>query len=148
MLSQHSYLYMFLTLLGTYMPVLLKFVFLFFVFVFIIFFYFPASAKYPNYFDFITEKPNATTNCSQTSLNEGTDITCLCYSTSGSPPPTASWFKDGKMIGDVGYMKKELLLKSVTKEDSGTYVCKVRSYSLTDDKSVQVIVKCTYSIFL
>ena len=100
------------------------------------------------FIDFVSEQPIATTNCSRvTSLIEGESITCLCNSTNGNPPPTASWSIGNRVVGE-GYLKTNLSLTSVGKEDNGTYICKVRSHNLTDEKSVHMNVACKYSIAL
>ena len=67
---------------------------------------------------------------------------CLCSSTGGNPPPTASWYKDGKVVSGPGYKKTNLPLKHITVNDTGNYSCFVESYNLNDTKSVQIQVLC------
>ena len=77
-------------------------------------------------------------------VEEGKDVACICYGTNGNPPPTALWSKGCEEISDVGYSKETFYLKNVSKEDAGTYRCTVRSYNLTDEKAIKVIVNCEY----
>ena len=91
------------------------------------------------------EQPTAVVNCSQpTAVTEGDDVSCLCHSKGGNPPPTASWSRNGKVIGGYGYLNKTLFLKNVSKEDSGNYTCTVRSHNLGGSKSIEIIMKCKY----
>ena len=83
-------------------------------------------------------------NCSKTIVAEGDNVSCLCRSENGNPPPTASWSKNGNVIGGYGYLKKILSLKNVSKEDSGIYACAVRSHNLEDRKAIVIITKCEH----
>ena len=91
------------------------------------------------------EQPTAVVNCSQPIIvTEGDNVSCLCGSQGGNPPPTASWSRNGKEIGGYGYLKKTLSLKNVFKDDSGNYTCTVRSHNLGDSKSIGIIIKCKF----
>ncbi|XP_028407333.1 deleted in malignant brain tumors 1 protein-like [Dendronephthya gigantea] len=88
----------------------------------------------------LNEKPNVKVNCSSLiTVHLGDDITCLCEGKHGKPPADVTWYKDGVQIGD---MKKEetlLLLSNVNEADGGTYKCVGKSYTLADEKSVDLI---------
>ena len=81
-------------------------------------------------------------------MKEHEEIARLCNGTSGNPPPTASWSKDRNVIDGVGYLKKTLLLRRVSHEDAGIYKCTVKSHNLTDEKTIEVKVKCKYNVDL
>ena len=88
-----------------------------------------------------SEKPTAVINCSSSSpvpVKEGDHFECLCNSTGGNPPPTASWYKDGNLVSGPGEKKTILSLKNITGNDAGNYSCFVESYDLNDTKSVEI----------
>ena len=81
-----------------------------------------------------------TINCSTSvTLDEGQDLTCLCKGENGNPPAEVMWYnKNGDPIGQKEKENKALVLRNVTKTDSGTYTCKAQSYTLVDEKSIEV----------
>ena len=87
-----------------------------------------------------------TVNCSSfLTLNEDDDVTCLCKGENGNPPAEVIWYdKNGDPIGQKEKESKALVLRNVTETDSGTYACKAQSYTLVDEKSIEVIVYCMY----
>ena len=89
-------------------------------------------------------QPTAVINCSTDTiiLEEGDDFNCLCNSTGGNPPPTASWYKNDTVVSGPGYLKKMLPLKNINREDAGNYSCIVKSYDLHDMKSINIEVQC------
>ena len=96
---------------------------------------------------FILAKPNVTTNCSRTvELDEGDDMKCLCTGEGGNPPTSLTWNKDGVRIGYIKYEKNLLIIRNIGKNDSGRYNCIGESHSQKEEKSIQVIVSCTYPI--
>ena len=90
-------------------------------------------------------QPTAVINCNSSSpvtVKEGDHFECLCNSTSGNPPPIASWYKDGNLVSGPGYLKTTLSLKNITGNDTRNYSCFVESHNLNDTKSVQIQVQC------
>ena len=86
-----------------------------------------------------------TINCSdRATVNEGDDFTCVCQSQGGNPPANLTWYKDGAQIGKTSFGENILTLTNVTKQDSGRYTCKAQSYTLVDEKSFELIVRCKY----
>ena len=88
-------------------------------------------------------QPIAIINCpTKNTVKEGDDFNCLCNSAGGNPPPTASWYKDGKVVSGPGYLKTILSLKNINGSDTGNYNCIVESHDLNDTKSVEIQVQC------
>ena len=91
-----------------------------------------------------SEQPTAVINCNSSSpvpVKEGDQFECLCNSTSGNPPPTASWYKYGNLVSGPGYKKTTLSLKNITGNDTGNYSCFVESHNLNVTKSVDIEVQ-------
>ena len=85
------------------------------------------------------------TICSRTiTINEGDYVTCLCKGEGGNPPANVSWFKDDVRIGETGTEEQVLTLSNVNKTASGWYKCVAKSYNLSDETSLEVIVNCKY----
>ena len=96
---------------------------------------------------FFLEQPIAAINCyANFTLKESQNFKCLCNSTGGNPPPTASWYKDGNLVSGPGYLKTTLSLKNITGNDTGNYSCFVESHNLNDTKSVEIEVLCKYNM--
>ena len=79
-------------------------------------------------------------------VNEGDNVTCVCREQGGNPPADVSWYKDGAKIGGTGKEEKTLTLTKVNKTASGTYECVAKSHTLTDEKSIEIIVYCKYRV--
>ena len=92
----------------------------------------------------MSEQPTAVINCSSSPVpvKEGDHFECLCNSTGGNPPPTASWYKDGNVVSGPEYKKTILSLKNITGNDRGIYSCFVESHDLNDTKSVEIQEQC------
>ena len=88
-------------------------------------------------------KPNVTINCTNPlTISEGSDFTCLCKAKDGKPPADVTWEKDGVLEpGGSGKEQKLLSRVNVSEVDSGTYTCAGKSYTLTNNKSIEVKVK-------
>ena len=100
---------------------------------------------YRTFTPIFSAQPTAVINCnsySPVTVKEGDHFECLCNSKGGNPPPTASWYKDGKVISGPGYKKTTLSLKNTTGNDAGNYSCFVESYDLNYTKSVEIEVLC------
>ena len=94
---------------------------------------------------FFIVQPIAVINCStNVTVKEGDGVQCLCNSKGGNPPPTASWYKDSKVVSGPGYLKTNLSLKNVSRNHTGSYSCVVESHDLNDTKSVEIQVQCKY----
>ena len=88
-------------------------------------------------------QPTAVINCpTNNTVKEGDDFNCLCNSTGGNPPPTASWYKDDNLVSGLEYLKTILSLKNINGSDTGNYSCIVESHDLNDTKSVEIQVQC------
>ncbi|CAB4019255.1 transmembrane and immunoglobulin domain-containing 1, partial [Paramuricea clavata] len=99
---------------------------------------------------FVAVKPTETINCrgfvtvdegcKDFTVDEGKDFTCVCRGENGNPPASVTWYKDGVQIGTTE--KEQTLTRSnVTGTDSGTYKCVAQSHTLTEEKSVVIVVK-------
>ena len=92
-------------------------------------------------------QPTAVINCPiKNTVKEGDNFNCLCNSTGGNPPPTASWYKRGTVVSVPGYLKKMLSLINIKKEDAGNYSCIVKSYDLNYTISIKIQVQCKYNV--
>ena len=92
--------------------------------------------------------PTVTINCSSPLIvNEGSDLTCLCEAKGGKPPADVTWEKDGvPEPGGSGKEQKILTRINVSVEDSGTYTCVTKSYTLTNNiNSIEVNVYGKYN---
>ena len=88
-----------------------------------------------------------TINCSNPIyVKEEKNLTCQCKGEGGNPPANVTWYKDDVQIGDAGDEEKLLTLRNAKKTDSGTYKCVAQSYTLKEEKSIQVTVNpsCEY----
>ena len=89
------------------------------------------------------EKPTVTVSCSSLITTiESDNVTCVCRGKGGNPPANVTWYKDGVQIAASEKNERILNLHDVDKADSGTYKCIARSYTLTDEKSIEVMVYC------
>jgi hypothetical protein len=91
-----------------------------------------------------------TINCpSHITLNEGDGFTCVCTSEGRNPPANLTWYKYGKQIGNASYGENRLTLINVNKNNNGIITCKAQSYTLKDEKSIEVKVRlnCKYMIY-
>ena len=79
--------------------------------------------------------------------NESMNIACMCKAERDNTPepPSVAWYdEDDKQIGYVGKGIKELNLNNVNRTHTGTYTCKVDSYGLKQNKSINLTVNCKY----
>ena len=89
---------------------------------------------------YISEKPNLTINCSSSiTVNAGDDVTCLCEGKSAYPPADVTWYKNGVKIGDPKKKENVLALRSVDRNDNGTYACVVQNHKFKEKSSIQVL---------
>ncbi|CAB4041646.1 ---NA---, partial [Paramuricea clavata] len=86
----------------------------------------------------IAKKPTVTLSCSSPiTVNERDNVTCLCRGKGGNPPANVTWHdKDGVQMGGTGKEEQTLTL-------SETYKCVAKSHTLTDEKSIEIIVYLT-----
>ncbi|XP_028399387.1 hemicentin-2-like isoform X1 [Dendronephthya gigantea] len=90
---------------------------------------------------FVASKPAVTLSCSSPIATiEGDNITCICQAKDGNPPANVTWYKDGVQITKSEKNRQILNLNNVDKKDSGIYKCIARSYTLADEKSIEVMV--------
>ena len=99
-----------------------------------------------NAYRHISVPPNVSMCSSPITVNESTDVACMCKAERGNTPklPSVTWYKDGKQIGNVGKGMRDLKLTNVNRNDAGLYTCKANSYGLMQEKSIQVNVNCKY----
>ena len=84
-----------------------------------------------------------TVNCSTPIiLNEGDDVKCQCRGGGGNPPADVTWYKGSNKIGGTGREEQTLTFGNIDKTASGTYKCVANSHTLTDEKSIEIIVYC------
>ena len=91
----------------------------------------------------VAEKPTVTFGCpSLNKVNEGGNFTCVCIGIGGNPPANVTWFKDDVQIGGPGKEKQTLTFRNIGRTASGKYKCEAQSHTLTDEKSIEIIVYC------
>jgi hypothetical protein len=78
-------------------------------------------------------------------LNEGEKLTLGCKAT-GKPKPEVSWYK-GHMELIQGLGSAEYYNQGVSRFDNGNYKCVARNNASEVEYTVQVIVRCKYSIW-
>ena len=85
------------------------------------------------------------------SMKLGHNFTCSCKGENGYPPADVNWHDNkGNPIGAPGKEHKILVFRNFTEEYGGTYTCKVRSYTLMEEKSIAIIVpvfNCKHDLF-
>ena len=79
-------------------------------------------------------------------VNVGDDVTCLCEGKGGKPPANVTWYKDGVQIGDTEKEDIALTLRNVDKKDGGTYNCVANSYTLANERSINLIFYGKYDL--
>ena len=90
--------------------------------------------------------PNTEITCKQIiSINENENFSCLCRAIRSHFSPTATWVKNGIILG-IPSSTAELYLHDINKKSSGTYICRAQLYTLIGEKSVQIMVQCKYFI--
>ena len=75
-------------------------------------------------------------------MNEGDDVTCACRGEGGNPSVNVTWYKDGVKLSKTGKEEQTLTISNIDKTASGKYKCVGQSHTLTDEKSVEIIVYC------
>ena len=94
-------------------------------------------------FHYIAEKPAVTFGCpSLNKVNEGGNFTCVCKGIGGNPPANVTWFKDDVQIDAPGKEKQTLTFSNISRTASGKYRCVAQSHTLTDERSIEIIVYC------
>ena len=78
-------------------------------------------------------QPVANITCSGTTNR---DFQCVCKGIVGNPPPSACWYSNSGQIGHFGYLENNLYIDNITRGESGTYMCKVKSHNLTDTQNI------------
>ena len=82
-------------------------------------------------------------NCSSSIiLIENDGVTCVCAGEDGNPPANVTWYKDDVQFGETENEENILTLSNVNGTASGTYKCVARSHSLTDERSIKIVVYC------
>jgi hypothetical protein len=90
---------------------------------------------------YILVKPTVIVDCpSVVTASEGDDVKCVCKGEGGNPPANVTWFKDGVQIGETGTEERTLTLSNIDRIASGTYKCVAQSHTLTDERSIEMIV--------
>ena len=93
---------------------------------------------------FTSVQPHVTINCSSpVKISESEDLTCVCRGEGGNPPANVTWYKDD----GTSYVKSAVLeLNNANEINNHTYKCVVQSYTLKDEKSIEVIVYRKYKL--
>ena len=93
-----------------------------------------------------------TINCSSSiTVDEDDNLICLCKGENGNPPGDVIWYdRYSNPIGQKEKEQKILVLRNVTKADSGTYTCKAQSHTLMGENSIEVKIalNCKYYIYI
>ena len=83
---------------------------------------------------FFIDVPNAVITCKQIiSINENENFSCLCRAIRSHFSPTATWVKNGIILG-IPSSTAELYLHDINKKSSGTYICRAQLYTLIGEK--------------
>ncbi|CAB4029026.1 opioid-binding cell adhesion molecule isoform X4 [Paramuricea clavata] len=100
------------------------------------------AEKVASQFHYISENPTVTLSCSSpVTVNEGDNVTCICRGKGGNPSANVTWYdKGGVQIVGTGKEEQTLTLSNVVNTASGTYKCVAKSHTLTDEKSIEIIV--------
>ncbi|XP_028399302.1 immunoglobulin superfamily member 10-like isoform X2 [Dendronephthya gigantea] len=94
---------------------------------------------------FIAERPTARLNhSSPVKLNQESNFACSCRAENGNPPASVTWYNEDEVQLVHGYDEQTLILKNVSGKDSGTYKCVARSHTLSNNKSIEVMVILNY----
>ena len=78
-------------------------------------------------------------------INENENLFCLCRAIRSHFSPTATWVINGLVLG-IPSSTAQLHFHNISKNASGTYVCRAQLHTLIGEKSVQIMVKCKYFI--
>lgn len=92
---------------------------------------------------YFTDKAIASMHCpSIVRLTEGENFFCLCEDISTSEVTAqASWLVDGQTFKHSRrFHEEELYLNNVTAADAGFYTCRVRTVTMVDDITLEVLV--------
>ena len=81
--------------------------------------------------------PNLFSNCSDITVHEGDNITCLCEATNGNPAAELSWTwrKSGK---NMMHLNTILTLQRISRNQSGVYTCQAKSHDLVNKTSFRI----------
>lgn len=81
--------------------------------------------------------------CSQeVKLTENDNFSCWCNVVSVHIVPNTTWLKSGKALGKPSSAGQELALPNISRDASGTYVCRAQYHMLTWEKTTEIVVQC------
>lgn len=87
--------------------------------------------------------PNVEITCEQNIvIRENDNLSCWCKAFRDNFFPKATWVKNGHVLGIPSSKGQQIYLHNISKEASGTYVCRAQLYTLIGEKSVEITVQC------
>ena len=75
-------------------------------------------------------------------LTENENFSCWCKGIGVRILSSLTWLKSGKLLGQPSSTNQQLSLPNVSKDASGTYVCRAQYNSLVAEKTTEIIVQC------
>lgn len=91
----------------------------------------------------VRTRPEVTVDQRQVEVMEGEDARLTCRAVAGTPAPEISWLRNGSVV----VFSEELLMKNVSRQDSGGYSCRADN-GYSEDHTVSVHLSVLHPPFL